>query len=139
MTPDLANDFRAWLREPEHAATQREPLPLNADQQRIATTRTRTGYRRVRGPAGCGKSLALAARASQLAGEGKDVLVVSFNITLLHYLRDLAVRYPHPHESVIRGHFGSTKKLLRSSLSFGMRQTCPKHQFKSNNTNYQLS
>lgn len=93
MTPELANDFRAWLREPEHAATQREPLPLNADQQRIATTRTRTGYRRVRGPAGCGKSLALAARASQLAGEGKDVLVVSFNITLLHYLRDLAVRY----------------------------------------------
>lgn len=102
MTPELANDFRAWLREPEHAATQREPLPLNADQQRIATTRTLTGYRRVRGAAGCGKSLALAARASQLAGEGKDVLVVSFNITLWHYLRDLAVRYPHPHGSVIQ-------------------------------------
>jgi hypothetical protein len=103
MRPELANDLRTWLREPDHAAEQRLPLPLNADQQEIATTRTRTGYRRVRGPAGCGKSLALAARASQLAGEGKDVLVVSFNLTLLHYLRDLAVRYPHPRESVIRG------------------------------------
>jgi superfamily I DNA/RNA helicase len=57
----------------------------------------------VKGPAGCGKSLALAARAAHLAGAGKEVLVVSFNITLLHYLRDLAVRYPHPRESVIRG------------------------------------
>jgi hypothetical protein len=103
MRPELADDLRAWLREPDHAAEQRAPLPLNPDQQRIAITRTQTGYRRVKGPAGCGKSLALAARASQLAGEGKEVLVVSFNITLLHYLRDLAVRYPHPQESVIRG------------------------------------
>jgi hypothetical protein len=102
MTPELAEDFRPWLREPEHAAIQRKPLELNADQQRIATSRTRTGYRRVRGPAGCGKSLSLAARATQLAGEGKEVLVVSFNITLLHYLHDLAVRYPHPRGSIIR-------------------------------------
>lgn len=103
MTADLAEDLRGWLREPDHAAAQREPLPLNDRQHDLATTRTRTGYRRVKGPAGCGKSLALAARASRLAGEGKEVLVVSFNITLLHYLRDLAVRYPHPRESVIRG------------------------------------
>jgi hypothetical protein len=103
MKPELADDFRPWLREPEHAAMQREPLELNPDQHRIATTRTGTGYRRVRGPAGCGKSLALAARASQIAGEGKDVLVVSFNITLLHYLHDLAVRFPHPRGSIIRG------------------------------------
>ena len=33
---------------------------LDDRQQTIALTRTRTGYRRVKGPAGSGKSLALA-------------------------------------------------------------------------------
>jgi len=96
MTPALADDLRGWLREPDHAAEQRTPLPLTFKQKEIATTRTQTGYRRVKGAAGAGKSLALAARAAHLAGEGKEVLVVTFNITLWHYLRDLAVRYVHP-------------------------------------------
>jgi hypothetical protein len=30
MTTSLAEDLRSWLIEPEHAATQREPLELNA-------------------------------------------------------------------------------------------------------------
>lgn len=101
MTEELAADLRSWLIEPDHAAAQREPLELNARQRELAATRTATGYRRVRGAAGCGKSLTLAARAAQLSAEGKDVLVVTFNLTLLHYLRDLAVRYPHPKRSIV--------------------------------------
>ncbi len=100
MTPELAGDLRAWLVEPDHAAAQRDPLPLNARQRELATTRTGTGYRRVRGPAGSGKSLSLAARAAHLSAEGKQVLVVAYNLTLLHYLRDLAVRYPDPRKSI---------------------------------------
>jgi hypothetical protein len=100
MTPALADDLRSWLREPDHAVEQRTPLPLTPKQKEIATTRTQTGYRRVKGAAGAGKSLALAARAAHLAGEGKEVLVVTFNITLWHYLRDLAVRYDHPSQPV---------------------------------------
>lgn len=103
MTPELADDIRSWLREPDHAAEQRQPLPLDARQRELATTRTASGFRRVKGAAGSGKSLVLAARATHLADEGKSVLVVSFNITLLHYLRDLAVRYPHKRGSVING------------------------------------
>ncbi len=101
MNGEMAEDLRSWLIEPDHAAAQRDPLPMNPRQRELATTRTTTGYRRVRGPAGSGKSLALAARAAQLSAEGKHVLVVSFNITLLHYLRDLAVRYPDPKLSVV--------------------------------------
>jgi hypothetical protein len=101
MNRDIAEDLRSWLVEPDHAAQQRNPLPMNRRQRELATTRTETGYRRVRGPAGSGKSLALAARAAQLSAQGKDVLVVSFNITLLHYLRDLAVRYPDPKLSIV--------------------------------------
>jgi hypothetical protein len=95
MNPELAKDLRNWLVEPDFAATQRQPLELDANQRQYVTTRTQTGYRRLKGPAGSGKSLVLAARASQLLAEGKTVLVVTFNITLLHYLMDVAVRWPH--------------------------------------------
>ncbi len=100
INEEIAADLRSWLIEPSHAEGQRTPLPMNEKQLELAMTRTATGYRRVRGPAGSGKSLALAARAAQLSAEGKDVLVISFNITLLHYLRDLAVRYPNPKRSI---------------------------------------
>ena len=66
---------------------------LDNDQYGVATTRTQTGYRRIRGPAGSGKSLALAARAAMLASEGKRVLVCNFNITLHNYLSDLVGRF----------------------------------------------
>ena len=92
MTEELAADLRGWLVEPDFAATQREPLPLDANQRRLVESRTASGYRRVRGPAGSGKSIVLAARAARLAAEGKSVLVASYNITLWHYLRDLVVR-----------------------------------------------
>ncbi|KAB8314874.1 AAA family ATPase [Tolypothrix campylonemoides VB511288] len=93
MDTQLADDLRHWLVEPDFASTQRSPLKLNSDQQKLATTRTKKGYRRIKGPAGSGKSLVLAARAAQLSTEKKDILVVTFNITLWHYLRDVAVRY----------------------------------------------
>jgi hypothetical protein len=93
MNSDMAKDLKNWLVEPDFSSTQRTSLKLDEIQMRYATTRTTTGYRRIKGPAGSGKSLVLAARAAQLASEGKDVLVVTYNITLWHYLRDLAVRW----------------------------------------------
>lgn len=93
MCREYAEDLRNWLVEPSVSAEQRKPLPMDARQRQLATTRTTQGYRRLRGPAGSGKSLVLAARAGQLVSEGRNILVVSFNITLLHYLQDLAVRW----------------------------------------------
>ncbi|MDR6832072.1 MULTISPECIES: NERD domain-containing protein [unclassified Sphingopyxis] len=92
MRPELADDLRGWLMEPDFSATQRRPLEMNASQQQFAGSRTESGFRRIKGPAGSGKSLVLAARAARLADEGKTVLVATFNITLWHYLRDLVVR-----------------------------------------------
>ena len=92
MSEDRASDLRGWLVEPDFASTQRTPLVLDRNQRSLAETRTETGYRRIKGPAGSGKSLVLAARAARLANEGKSVLVATFNITLWHYLRDLIVR-----------------------------------------------
>lgn len=92
MTPEIAADLRAWLVEPDAAATQRTPLKLDDNQWNYATKRTTSGYRRIKGPAGSRKSIVLAARAADLVSQGKDVLVVTFNITLLNYIADLAVR-----------------------------------------------
>ena len=99
MNPELAKDLRNWLVEPDFAATQRRPLKIDDTQKSYITSRTESGYRRIKGPAGSGKSVVLAARAAQLSSEGKRVLVVSYNITLVHYLRDLAVRWPEPGSS----------------------------------------
>jgi hypothetical protein len=92
MSEDLAKDLRGWLVEPDFASTQRVPLEMDRNQRQLAETRTETGYRRIKGPAGSGKSLVLAARAAWLANNGKSVLVMTFNVTLMHYLRDLIVR-----------------------------------------------
>ncbi len=89
-------DLRHWLVEPSFSAATRSPLDIDPDQERLATDRTQRGYRRIRGPAGSGKSLILAARAAELVDQGKQILVVTFNITLLHYLRALADRRPSP-------------------------------------------
>lgn len=92
MTPEKAADLRMWLTEPDAPKVQRTPLEMDEAQKALSTSRTDTGYRRIKGPAGSGKSIVLAARAAQLIAEGKDVLVATFNITLINYLADLAVR-----------------------------------------------
>lgn len=93
MNSDIVKDLKNWLVEPDFSSTQRTPLELDETQKRYVITRTKTGYRRIKGPAGSGKSLVIAARASQLASEGKNVLVVTYNITLLNYLKDLSTRW----------------------------------------------
>ena len=92
MNAELISDLRNWLVEPDMAAVQRQPVTLDRNQISFVKTRTQNGYRRIRGAAGSGKSLVLAARAAELLSQGKSVLVVTFNITLLHYLKDVAVR-----------------------------------------------
>lgn len=125
MKPDLAKDLRHWLVEPDFAATQREPLELDANQRRYATERTQSGYRRIKGPAGSGKSQVLAARAAQLAYEGKEVLVVTYNITLMHYLRDLAVRYQPPLHRL-----GSLRNITWLNFHSWCKRLCQEHNYE---------
>ena len=95
MDPRQAEDLRHWLVEPEVSREQRESLLFGLDKRQLEliNTRTKSRFRRIRGPAGSGKSVILAARAAKLAGEGKRVLLITFNITLINYLLDYAVRY----------------------------------------------
>lgn len=92
MSEDAAEDLRAWLVEPKITKERRRPIKLDAKQRELAGTRTPSGYRRIRGPAGSGKTLVLAERAARLSNLGDDVLVVSFNHTLRNYIADMVVQ-----------------------------------------------
>ena len=81
--------LRRHLVESEVVTELRLRSPLSNGAKNIATNPSDAKQRRVKGAAGCGKSFGLAARAAHLAAEGKNVLVLSFNITLAHYLRML--------------------------------------------------
>ncbi len=67
------------------------PVQLSADARMVAANPKGSRIRGVTGPPGCGKSFALTARAARLAAEGKSVLVLCFNLTLAHRLRNLVV------------------------------------------------
>lgn len=84
--------LRRWLDEPELVGDQRLPLRLSDGARNVASNPSGAKMRRVRGPAGCGKSLGLASRAVSLVEQGNSVLVVTFNVTLGHYLHDLCSR-----------------------------------------------
>ena len=104
ITDRVAGYLRGWLRESDYVRQQREPLPVvSSDQRRLVNVplSSSTSIRRVRGPAGSGKSFILAARAAKVAVDlakqgdvdGERILVVGFNITLSNYLHDLTMRH----------------------------------------------
>lgn len=93
LTNESSQRIRSLLTVPDLRTRRSQPLEMDSDQQTLATERTASGYRRILGPAGSGKSLVLAARAAHLVAMGKRVLVLSFNITLKPYLRELYLRH----------------------------------------------
>jgi hypothetical protein len=92
MNEATAADLRGWLVEPDFSAERRRPLIMDRPQRNLVETWPESGFRRIKGPAGSGKSLVLAARAAKLANEGMSVLIITYNITLMHYLRDIVSR-----------------------------------------------
>lgn len=62
---------------------------LNPRQRVLVRQRNKSGYRRIKGSAGSGKTVVIAARAVQCASEGKKVLVMAYNKTMVGYLKSL--------------------------------------------------
>lgn len=88
------DDILFWIIPPFHSIEQGTPLRLKGNQAKVAEPNS--GHYRVRGVAGSGKTQALAYRAGKLASQGYNVLVISFNITLWHYVKDMIARSPFP-------------------------------------------
>ena len=83
MNEEVAGDLRYWLREPNFTKEQRTPINLSTEQLNIALNKTSTGYRRLKGSAGSGKSLVVAAKAAEIARRGGRVLVIAYNTLFL--------------------------------------------------------
>jgi hypothetical protein len=92
--PALA-DIRNWLANTSKYRARRETF--NTLQKEIDENPREVLRRRVRGGPGSGKTEALVSRAARLADEGKEVLFLSFNITLLNELRDRFLGYVSTH------------------------------------------
>lgn len=118
MTEDYAEDLRVWLGEPRHKAEQRKPVQLSRAQKDVLKKdRTRSGLRRIRGSAGSGKSLTLAAKAVEAQRQGQKVLLVTYNITLINYLGDMIARTAE-HETGIR------RTITRLNYHLWAKRTC---------------
>ena len=85
--------LRSTLDSATYVSRLLSPEPLSEGAANIERNPKRAKMRRVRGSAGCGKSYGLSARAAVLAAEGKSVLVLTYNVTLSHYLRKLVAQH----------------------------------------------
>lgn len=112
-TSDWNKEILFWLAPPFHSIEQGIKLTLNTYQKKFAEPQK--GHFRVRGVAGSGKTQVLAHRAGNLASQGYRVLILSFNITLWHYIRDMVQRSPFAFkwDRFTLGHFhGFCKDIL---------------------------
>jgi len=91
MRQNWAEEIKFWLKPPFHSIEQGQSLQLTPEQKRH-TKPSPNQHQRLRGVAGSGKTLIIAQRAANLASEGKKVLIITFNITLWHYIRDYVSR-----------------------------------------------
>ncbi|MFZ2830819.1 MAG: UvrD-helicase domain-containing protein [Mesotoga infera] len=102
---ELVEALKTWLNPPYHRSEMGRAFKLSRHQQVLATCRS--GHTRVRGAAGSGKTLTLAHRAANIAATGKKVLVVTFNITMWHYIRKIMDRVPRDFDfkNIVFTHF----------------------------------
>jgi len=117
MKEDWHEKIRFWLIPPYHSLEQGMKITLNPEQRNHATPKEHS-HQRLRGVAGSGKTLVIAQRAASLAAMGKRVLIVTYNITLRHYIRDhvARARYGFDWEMIEFNHFhGFCKNYLNEN------------------------
>lgn len=91
FTSEIHEDFTRRLRPPVH--TQQQGVVIAFDAKQRALTVSKPGFAKVKGVAGCGKTTILAQRAINAhARHQGQVLILTFNITLRHYVRDTISR-----------------------------------------------
>ncbi len=96
MREEWAKEIKWWLAPPRHLKEQIRDFELTTKQKEHAEPRP--GHFRLRGVVGSGKTLIVAYRAAKLASQGFNVLVITYNITLCHYIRDMIARAPFEFE-----------------------------------------
>lgn len=83
---EWSENIRSLLIPPIHKLEMGLNLKLSPEQQSHAVSTPKV-HQRLRGVAGSGKTLVLAQRAAAIASSGRKVLIVTYNITLFHYIQ----------------------------------------------------
>lgn len=98
---EYVDDLKSWLNISDFKHNELdEIITLDRHQRNLVDTRTESGLRRIRGSAGSGKTLVLAFKAAKLISEGKSVLILTYNITLINYIRSLVFKGLKNYKSV---------------------------------------
>jgi hypothetical protein len=91
FTDDIYDDLKRRLMPPEFVKSQAEKI--NFDKKQLPLTYSKAALSKVKGVAGCGKTTILAQRAiNALSRHGEQVLILTYNITIRHYIRDAISR-----------------------------------------------
>ncbi len=102
----LVKNLENVLRPSDYARERKQPITLTTEQKRLVELKSGS-IRRWSGVAGSGKTLILATKATEAIKNGQRVLILTFNITLRHYIRDLCSQQ-HGHEN---------RRLLKTNLT----------------------
>ncbi|MCX0388275.1 NERD domain-containing protein [Clostridium perfringens] len=113
----LVKELKCNLQYSDYNYERKQPIKLTYEQEKLAKLQ-KNSIRRWSGVAGAGKSLSLAQKAVNALKEGHRVLILTYNITLRHYLRDLCSQQFGP------GSYSGERKKLRSDLTI-----CHFHDF----------
>jgi hypothetical protein len=118
--------FHTWLVPPNHAIAQVRPTRLAPGQAEYA--KPASGFRRIRGVAGAGKTIVLSHRAARANAEGRRIAVFCFNITMSHILRDLINQAPFQVDwtRLTWSHFHAFAK--KQGVEAGLIVSQPHHQ-----------
>lgn len=110
LLENLVSELNIHLQHADYNYERRQPFTLTSDQKKLANL-SPSSIRRWSGVAGSGKSIIIAEKATQAAKLDKQVLILSFNITLRHYLRDLCS------QQFGQGNYQGERKKLRSHIT----------------------
>jgi len=84
---ELYNKIKRFLLPPRHLSEQGKEIRYTNEQKSLIISRK--GDQKIKGVAGCGKTLVLAKRAvNSLIRTNSKVLIITFNITLRNYIHD---------------------------------------------------
>lgn len=86
LNEELTNHIKLQLKPSIERREQDEIPVLSEEQEKLSISQA--GAIKIRGVSGSGKSLVLAKRALNAYERGKSVLILTYNITLRHHIRD---------------------------------------------------
>ena len=91
FTDDVYQDFRRRLMPPSQVLEQGIKIPFDSKQLKLSESKS--GFSKIKGVAGCGKTSILAQRAiNALMRHGQPVLILTYNITIRFYIKDVISR-----------------------------------------------